>query len=439
LFTIIVGERVRLWWSDSVRGKLLTYLFIMIAVPIGGELKFYPLEGEGLRVSLGTPIFFFILLWSRKIHPLIAGVTTGVSVVLFRICLYKLQFGAIAWNDLFWMHFPAFFYYLTFAFFFYLFKIHSLYDRPLLIGVYGVVTEVIASIVEISVRNLSLQVTNTISTFLTIGGIAIIRSFFVLGFFNILIVRETKLAEEEQRKRNEKILLLISNLYVEMLQLKKTLKNAEELTGSCYSLYRELKAISQREMARTALKIAGEMHEIKKDNQRIYAGLSKLMTKENLDDYMDINEIADVLVRANRTYGEMLGKTIDFQVYIYGNHPYYHTFKLLTFINNLLANAVEAIEAKGWIKLSVTRDEDLVEIRVSDNGSGISEKNKPLIFEAGFTTKFDDLGIASNGIGLYYLKNNIEDLGGKISLLDSTPRETTFVVELPIDALTERG
>jgi two-component system, sensor histidine kinase YcbA len=54
-----------------LRDKLLAYLFMIIAVPIAGELKFYPLDGD-IRVSLGTPLFFFILLWSRKIYSPIA-------------------------------------------------------------------------------------------------------------------------------------------------------------------------------------------------------------------------------------------------------------------------------------------------------------------------------------------------------------------------------
>ncbi|WP_042354063.1 sensor histidine kinase [Bacillus rubiinfantis] len=425
---------------DVVRGKLFTYLFMMLAVPIAGELKFYPIDGEGIRVSLGTPLFFFILLWSRKIHPIIAGIVTGVAVVMFRTCLMKFQIDTVEWTDFLRLHFPVFFYYVTFAFFFYLFKLHALYEKPFLIGVYGVISEIIASIVEIICRNLSLHIPNTLSTFTVIGGIAIIRSFFVLGFFNILILRESRLAEEEQRKRNEQILLLISNLYLEMLQLKKSVKNAEQLTGNCYALYRDLKVLKHQELAQIALKMAGEMHEIKKDNQRIYAGLSKLMLKENLSDFMDIVEITSIIIRANETYGEMMGKSIAFQVNISGSHPHYHTFTLFPIINNLVANAVEAIKEKGWIKIEIDRTEEILKLKVSDNGSGISQKNKPYIFEPGFTTKFDDLGVASNGIGLFYIKYNIEEMDGKIELLDSTTAEATiFDVELPIEALIERG
>ncbi|MEH7505743.1 ATP-binding protein [Neobacillus drentensis] len=420
-----------------MREKLLAYLFMIIAVPIAGELKFYPIDGD-IRVSLGTPVFFFILLWSRKIHPITSGLLVGVAVVLFRIILDGIQADSLQLLDAVSLHSPVFFYYGIYAGLFYFFKINTLYERPFFIGLLGVVIEIIASMVEISFRYFYSDMPITVSTILLIGGIGIFRSFFVLGFFNILILRETKLAEEQQRKRNEEILLLVSNLYVEMIQLKKTTKNAEELTSACYGLYRDLKELQKNEKAQAALKIAGQMHEIKKDSQRIYAGLSKLMVKENLNDYMSIEKIIDIIISSTKSYGEMLGKSIDYTIHTLGIHPYYRTFILLSLINNLVANAVEAILEQGQIKLTVTKAGDMVEIIVSDNGSGISAKNKPFIFEPGFTTKFDDTGIASNGIGLSYIKNVIENIGGEINLLD-TSETTTFEIHLPVASLIQEG
>lgn len=420
-----------------MREKLTAYLFMIFAVPIAGELKFYPIDGD-IRVSLGTPVFFFILLWSRKIHPILAGLLAGTPVVGFRLFLQGFQAEPLQLVDAFLFHFPVFFYYLVYALLFYFFKINTLYESPFFIGLLGVVIEVIASMVEITFRNFSTQMPITLSTFMVIGGIAIFRSFFVLGFFNILILRESKLAEEQQRKRNEEILLLISNLYVEMIQVKKSAKNAEELTSACYGLYRDLKAMQNNQDTQAALKIAGQMHEIKKDHQRIYAGLAKLMVKENWNDYMNIDEITGIIISSNKSYGELLGKSIEYQVKISGAHSKYRTFILFSLINNLVANAVEAISRQGQIDLAVTKSGDIVEIIVSDNGSGISEKNKPYIFEPGFTTKFDDIGMASNGIGLSHIKNVIENIGGEINLLDTTAR-TTFGIQLPVASLTERG
>jgi two-component system, sensor histidine kinase YcbA len=63
-----------------------------------------------------------------------------------------------------------------------------------------------------------------------------------------------------------------------------------------------------------------------------------------------------------------------------------------------------------------------------------------LVFEPGFTTKFDDNGYASNGIGLSFIKGVIEQHGGEIRLLDlSKSSKTTFEILLPINSLIQKG
>ncbi|RSD24032.1 sensor histidine kinase [Mesobacillus subterraneus] len=423
-----------------MKERLLIYLVIALAVPIGGEMKFYPFEGD-MRVSLGTPVFFFILLWSRKLNPLLAGLVSGSSVVAFRSALYMLVEDPSLHGQIFLLHFPVFFYYLTFALFFYFFKIYRLYSTPFLVGLLGVMIEIISSMAEIFVRSFFSNIPITANTFITIGIIAIIRSFFVLGFFNIFVIREARLAEEQQRKRNEQILLLISNLYVEMIQLKKTMKNAETVTADCYGFYRTLKSLDYNDFAKNALQIAGEMHEIKKDNQRIYAGLSKLMDKENLSDFMDISEIVNVVVTCNTRYSSSLGKSVELRSDISGTHPPYHTFMLLSVINNLVSNAVESIVDTGVIMLKVCRNEDRIIIQIEDNGPGIGGRNRPLIFEPGFTTKFDFAGAASNGIGLSHVKNVIDHLDGSIELEQENNNQefgTIFTIKLPVTSLSEK-
>ncbi|CAM4042728.1 ATP-binding protein [Mesobacillus thioparans] len=424
-----------------MKEKLLLYLAIVIAVPIGGEMKFYPFEGD-MRVSLGTPVFFFILLWSRKLHPLLAGMAAGTAVVLFRVTLFGFTEDTSLLFEAFLLHFPVFFYYLNFALLFYFFKINTFYSKPIFVGLLGVIVEIAASMTEIFLRSFISHSQINLSTFLTIGMIAIFRSFFVLGFFNIFVIREAKLSEEQQRKRNEQMLMLISNLYVEMIQLKKTMKNAETLTTGCYSFYRELKEEQQEKHAHTALRIAGELHEIKKDNQRIYSGLTKLMVKENLSDFMEIDEILEVVNKCNRNYADSLGKSIEIINNVSGEHPPYHTFMLLSVINNLATNAVEAIQQTGEIHLDISTLHDTLVIQVKDNGPGITDRDRPLVFEPGFTTKFTQDGDASNGIGLSYVKNAIENLGGKIILEQksiSSIFSTVFIIEVPIRSLTMGG
>jgi len=109
------------------------------------------------------------------------------------------------------------------------------HEQPFMIGLLGGVTELCASISEMVIRFSLENQDISLPAIEQLIVIAFIRSFFVLSFFNIFKLRETKLAEvEEQRRQNEQMLLFISNLYEESVQLKKPIQNAEEITRISY-------------------------------------------------------------------------------------------------------------------------------------------------------------------------------------------------------------
>lgn len=410
----------------------------MIAVSFGGEFKFYPVAAD-IRVSLGTPIFFFFLLWSKKIKPIQAGIVVGISVVIFRTFLPILSPGQFYWFEEFLYHVPVFFYYLVYGLFFYLFKTRTFYNQPVFIVFIGMVIENIASITEIFIRHYFSTEWISLNTFFIIFIISFFRSFFVLGFFNFFLLREANVTEAFQRKRNEEMLLLVSDLFVEMVQLKKSMKNAENTTKACYDLYRNLMK-EDNHYAKTALYIAGEIHEIKKDHQRIYSGLSKLKVKKLSTDLLTIEEIIDVVIECNRRYAKMLGKSIHFKVNICGEHPPYNCFIVLSLINNLITNSIEAIKESGIISVLVEKNEDNVKFQIQDDGPGIPKNKQELVFEPGYTTKYDVSGIASNGIGLSHIKEVIESLNGEIYLTSNQKRkDTTFLIQLPVNTINSIG
>lgn len=410
-----------------------------IVVPVAGEFKFYPLQGI-FRISLGTPVFFFFQLWSNQVRPVIAGLTAGVSVVLFRIVLLTSGSGRTGIMEAALLYFPVFFYYFTYGCLFQIFRVREHLHTPLLAGLLGTIIEIISSFTEIFVRSFSYWENITIKGVILVCIVAFIRSFFVLGLFYILIFSKVLSAEQALKKKNEDMLIHISNLMVETTQLKKSLHNIEQLTKNCYTLYNVLKNVSDfKSISKKVLKIATEVHEIKKDHQRIYAGLMKLMKKEQIADYMSIDSILHVVVSSNSSYGEILGKSIAFLTGIGGIHPFYHAYPLLSIINSLATNAVEAIEKSGCIAITADCQDHQLTVRISDDGPGIPDRNRDLIFQPGFTTKFDPSGQASTGIGLTYVKDFVEDLGGTICLDEQKRLGTTFIIVLPVDCISGNG
>lgn len=99
---------------------------------------------------------------------------------------------------------------------------------------------------------------------------------------------------------------------------------------------------------------------------------------------------------------------------------------------NLISNAIYAVKerrgAGGRIVLKTSRDESMLEIRISDNGTGISEENQRQMYDLFFTTKPTGKG---TGLGLPICRNIIKKLGGGFSFETEIGEGTTFIVKLP--------
>ena len=109
-------------------------------------------------------------------------------------------------------------------------------------------------------------------------------------------------------------------------------------------------------------------------------------------------------------------------------------------IFNLVNNAVHAIEKQnreqGKISFKTEIKEENILITIQDNGTGIPKDKRPLIFNAGFTTK--DGGI---GIGLYYVKETLKNHFNNASIyLVSAKLEhgTTFIIRIPVNQKTKK-
>jgi len=99
--------------------------------------------------------------------------------------------------------------------------------------------------------------------------------------------------------------------------------------------------------------------------------------------------------------------------------------KLEAVFNNLILNALEAIDYKGKILIRVTEKNRQVVIEVEDSGHELDPEILDRMFEPLFTTKQ-----RGTGLGLVSCKKIIESHHGKISV-KSNP--TIFTITLPIE------
>ncbi len=102
--------------------------------------------------------------------------------------------------------------------------------------------------------------------------------------------------------------------------------------------------------------------------------------------------------------------------------------QLLRCFNNLLKNAIEASpsDRMGIIEISQMITHKNILLTIKDNGNGIPENVREKIFEPNFTTKS-----SGTGLGLAFVKNSIENAGGKVWFETEIGHGTTFYFSLP--------
>lgn len=99
-------------------------------------------------------------------------------------------------------------------------------------------------------------------------------------------------------------------------------------------------------------------------------------------------------------------------------------------MENLIKNAVDAMEGSGSITITTSRRPDgKAEVNVTDTGKGIARKNQKTVFNPGYTTKKRGWGL-----GLTLAKRIVEQYHlGKIFVSRSEPGVgTTFTILLPL-------
>ena len=97
-------------------------------------------------------------------------------------------------------------------------------------------------------------------------------------------------------------------------------------------------------------------------------------------------------------------------------------------LSNILKNSLQHTEAGGKIKVSSEETNISVNIRIEDNGCGISKKDLPNIFERFYHGEKSDPN--SNGIGLSLAKQIINSQNGTISCESEEGKGTVFEIKI---------
>ncbi len=94
-------------------------------------------------------------------------------------------------------------------------------------------------------------------------------------------------------------------------------------------------------------------------------------------------------------------------------------------IDNIIFNA--SLHGKAdRLEIKIEKARDIYEIRIADNGTGIPDHIKEQIFEEDFAYG----EAASTGLGLFIVKETIENYGGSVHVENNEPKGAAFVLKL---------
>ena len=156
---------------------------------------------------------------------------------------------------------------------------------------------------------------------------------------------------------------------------------------------------------------------------------------------MMLEETLDILLDREISRKQL---TVNRNVNIRHANVYCDALKIREIIMNLLSNAVKYTSEGGKIVLDIEEKPSALDgfmtlqIRVSDNGIGISKEYVPYIFDA-FTRErsSSESGIIGTGLGLRIVKSFVDLMNGDISVKSEPGKGTCFTVEISCRKIPE--
>lgn len=105
---------------------------------------------------------------------------------------------------------------------------------------------------------------------------------------------------------------------------------------------------------------------------------------------------------------------------------------LYMIVKNLVENAVK-FTLSGTVEVVARTEDNSIRIEVRDQGIGIPEEAIPNLFQRFYRSRTAvERGIAGTGLGLYMVREGLENHGGTIEVSSKPGKGTTFSVRLPL-------
>ncbi len=419
-----------LWQSQFLVGILVAF---------SSQLYFLPLVDGSIRISAAVVLYpIFLLTLLRDKRTLETGIITAVTVILLRFVEYLYQ-GTDSYSALI-LSLPGGLYYLFYAIVFHQFRWHPKGNRPQLLLSALVVCDMVSNFLEL-VLSLLMGITPNPSLYFvgSLSLVAILRSAIATAILWWLGYCRRLLAQEEHEERYQRLFLMTAQLKTEVYLLENTTEQIETVMSNAYQLYETLDKMHDlpQNLSELALSITRDIHEIKKSDLRVLKGLEKGLDELYDQECLRFSDLLHILVAS--CHNLISPNQIILKHRIQQDFSTNEHYTLMSILHNLTHNAIEAIEStgkSGTIDIVEKSQGDNFRITVSDDGPGMSERAQQIVFQMGYSTKFNPLtGDMNRGVGLCTVRTLVENLGGDISVHSELGKGTTFTIIIPKKAL----
>ncbi|WP_320046527.1 ATP-binding protein [uncultured Ilyobacter sp.] len=415
--------------------KNIENIFIVCVITIFmGQIYMSPFS-SWFRFSIAGVVLPIALLFFSDIPILITCMVIGFFIPFFRAFVEFLNVSNISYIDAFYKYFPTIGYYVMYGLLFIALDIRNKKNKFSIFILSLWICDSTSNILELSIRNIWWDFPFKVAIFQAIL-VGFIRAFVVYLFYNFVLYVKNRYDKDKKDKEYKESLIFVSKLKTEVFFLKKSIDDIEHTMEKSYLLYDELK---DAELKNYALEISRNIHEIKKDYFRVVTGIeSTLETEmEERNFTMTLFDVLKIIEDSTKKFLNSVDKDIYIKFDVKKNIKLINYLPLISLINNLIINSIEAIDKNGVITIEGTTENKNLVITVTDNGPGIEKEDLKLIFQPGFSTKYDLIsGKMSTGIGLSHVKNLVDEYYEGELYCDSIQNVfTSFTIKIPVTNL----
>lgn len=406
-----------------------------VSVSIGSQI-YINVFFDDFIIAFAVIIFGVFLHLFRGINPINMAIVTGLCSPFFRFFMLGTNSGD--WQKAAGAALPDIVFYFVFGIIYFFIYYKSEKNNYTRFWFSLAVCDAAANIAELIFMNgiTYISAVNVGALFI----IGVMRASFTLAVVLCIDTYKSLLAKEEHEERYKKLMVMTSTFDSEVYSMKKGIAEIEDVMKKAFDLYKRAENENlSKDIQNITLDIAKDVHEIKKGYIRVIKGLEDNFLTELKVSSIDIKDLVNILEADIKDIIHYQEKNIELNVKVHENFVVKEHYLLMSVLRNLVINAVDAIEKwkAGRIKLEISKekkdDEEIYVFEVTDNGQGIKKEDMGVIFETGYSTKFDSkTGNISRGIGLTVVKDLINNVfRGNIEVFSEVNKYTTFRVSIP--------